>query len=390
MTMIGEMPVAPDEPLDPGKLAELQIRDKNRWLVHLRWILCGIIALLWGVLAIFPQADFPRAHQLLLVVALLITGNLMFLWWLRRPASIAGNTYRRLYQLVSLQLDFDLAVLAIVVYLTGHIRNPFWVLLIFHIVVSVFFLVYEKALRNTLAAIFLVTSFVLLSDGLVLSQARLTRLILINLTFLLAFFLAFGTARHAFRKEKLFQDLLEKTRELSVTDGLTGLFNQTHFFHLLSQQIEESRSRARSFSLLIFDVDNFKNYNDRNGHIRGSLALQRMGKIMKGVFRKSDILAKYGGDEFVVILPGTDKVGAYLAAERLRERVEKETFAGGEFQPQGRVTVSLGISSFPEHGDTEDIVLDRADRAMYVSKETGRNRTTIYTTELENLDLEDY
>lgn len=387
--MTGEMPATPAEPLEPGNLAELQIRDKNRWLIKLRWVFAGILVLLWGLASLFPQRGFAHPDQLLLVVALLIMGNLMLLWWLRQPACTSGNVYRRLYQLTSLQLDFDLVALAIVVYLTHHINNPLWVLFVFHIVISVFFLVFEKALRNTLAIIFLVTLFVLLSDGLLLSQLQLTRLLLSNLTFLLAFFLSYGTARHAFRKEKLFQDLLEKTRELSVTDGLTGLFNQTHFFHLLTKQITESRSRNRPFSIVIFDVDNFKNYNDRNGHIRGSLALQQLGKIMKSAFRKSDILAKYGGDEFVVILPGTDKVGAYLAAERLRERVEKEVFSGGELQPQGRVTISLGISSFPEHGDTEDTVLDRADRAMYVSKETGRNRTTIYSPDLENLDLED-
>ncbi|HDP94122.1 MAG TPA: GGDEF domain-containing protein [Candidatus Aminicenantes bacterium] len=387
--MTGEMPATPAEPLDPENLAELQIRDKNRWLINLRWVFAGILVLLWGLVSLFPQPGFAHPDQLLLVVALLIMGNLMLLWWLQKPACASGNAYRHLYQLTSLQLDFDLAAIAIVVYLTHPVNNPLWVLFIFHIVVSVFFLVFEKALRNTLAIMFLFTLFVLLSDGLLLSQAQLIRLLLSNLLFLLAFLLSYRTARHAFRKERLFQDLLEKTRELSVADGLTGLFNQTHFFHLLTKQITESRARNRPFSLVIFDVDNFKNYNDRNGHIRGSLALQQLGKIMKRAFRKSDILAKYGGDEFVMILPGTDKVGAYLAAERLRERVEKEVFSGGEFQPQGRVTISLGISSFPEHGDTEDTVLDRADRAMYVSKETGRNRTTIYSSDLENLDLED-
>jgi diguanylate cyclase (GGDEF)-like protein len=386
--MPGEIPATPAEPLEPENLAELQIRDKNRWLINLRWGFAVILILLWGLMSLFAQPRSTHPSQLLLVVVLLIMGNLMLLWWLRQPACTSGNAYRRLYQLTSLQLDFDLAAIAIVVYLTHHVNNPLWVLFIFHIVVSVFFLVFEKALRNTLAIIFLCTLFVLLSDGLLLSQAQLIRLLLSILLFLLAFLLSYRTARHAFRKEKLFQVLLEKTRELSITDGLTGLFNQTHFFHLLTKQIAESRSRKRPFSLVIFDVDNFKNYNDRNGHIRGSLALQHLGKIMKGAFRKSDILAKYGGDEFVMILPGSDKVGAYLAAERLRERVEKEVFSGGEFQPLGRVTISLGISSFPEHGETEDTILDRADRAMYVSKETGRNRTTIYSTDLESLDLE--
>jgi len=388
--MVDMMPASISEPLEPRDLAERQIRDKNRWLIQLRWVLAGLILLVWGLMSLFPQPDFPRPDRLLLIVGLVLVCNVLLLWWLQRQANIAGNTYRRLYQLISLQLDFDLAALSLVVYLSHNIHGSLWILFIFHIVVSTFFLIFEKALRNTLAIIFLITLFVLLSDGLLLSSAQLVRLLLVNLLILMAFFLAYGTARHAFRKEKLFQDLLEKTRELSITDGLTRLFNQTHFFSLLSQQFQASSARKNPFSLIIFDVDNFKNYNDNNGHIRGSLALQRIGAIMKSAFRKGDIPAKYGGDEFVAILPGTDKVGAYLAAERLREQVEKETFEGGERQPQGRVTISIGISSFPEHGDTEDIILDRADRAMYFSKETGRNRTTIYSPDLEKVDLEEY
>lgn len=378
------------EPIEPGDLAERQIHEKNHWLVHLRWIFAGAILVAWALETIFPVGDFAPRNDLLLIVILVLGCNAMLLWWIRRPASGSESGYRRLYQLVSLQLDFDLAALALVVYLSHSTRDYTWVFFIFHIVVSSFFLVFEKALRNTLAIVFLVTLISLLHNGLTPESGQLMVLIFKILLILLAFFLAYGTARHSFRKEKLFQDLLEKSRELSITDGLTHLYNQTHFFSRLSRQLEESRLKERPFSLIIFDVDNFKNYNDCNGHIKGSMALQNMGKIMKSAFRKSDILAKYGGDEFVVILPGTDKVGAYLAAERLREKVEKSEFEGGGSQPQGRVTVSVGISSYPEHGDTEDIILDRADRAMYVSKETGRNRTTIYASELEDLDLESY
>ena len=388
--MSGETQEVVPETIEPGDLAERQIHEKNRWLIHLRWIFAGAILVTWGLERIFPKAGSTPRNDLLLIIALVLGCNAMLLWWIRRPAGESESGYRRLYQLVSLQLDFDLAALALVVYLSHSTRDYTWVFFVFHIVVSSFFLVFEKALRNTLAIIFLVTLISLLHNGLTPESSHIMVLVFKILLILLAFFLAYGTASHSFRKEKLFQDLLEKSRVLSITDGLTHLYNQTYFFSRLSLQLEESRLKDRPFSLIIFDVDNFKNYNDCNGHIKGSMALQNMGRIMKTAFRKSDILAKYGGDEFVVILPGTDKVGAYLAAERLREKVEKAKFTGGESQPQGRVTVSVGIASYPEHGDTEDIILDRADRAMYVSKETGRNRTTIYASELEDLDLESY
>ena len=104
---------------------------------------------------------------------------------------------------------------------------------------------------------------------------------------------------------------------------------------------------------------------------------------MRDVFRLSGILAKYGGDEFVVILPQTDKVGAFLAADRLRESVEQEPFIGREKQPHGKITISLGVSSYPSHGSTAEEILDKADKALYYAKETGKNRTVIYSDEMD-------
>ncbi|MCU0288232.1 MAG: GGDEF domain-containing protein [Acidobacteria bacterium] len=127
----------------------------------------------------------------------------------------------------------------------------------------------------------------------------------------------------------------------------------------------------------------FKNYNDCNGHIAGSEALKVVGELMQKVFRKGDILAKYGGDEFVIILPDSDRIGAFLGAERLREIVEHTVFEGGEKQPLGKITLSLGIASYPEHGITTPEILAKADKAMYTAKESGRNKTIIYTPELE-------
>jgi diguanylate cyclase (GGDEF)-like protein len=104
---------------------------------------------------------------------------------------------------------------------------------------------------------------------------------------------------------------------------------------------------------------------------------------MKAKFRSTDLLAKYGGDEFVIILPQTDKVGAYLAAERLREGVERKPFPGAETQPHKKITISIGLASYPEHGQTDEEILNRADKALYFAKESGRNRTVIYNETIE-------
>jgi diguanylate cyclase (GGDEF)-like protein len=164
------------------------------------------------------------------------------------------------------------------------------------------------------------------------------------------------------------------------------LFTQTHFFEVLQQEHERSRRYKYTYSIIIFDVDYFKDYNDNNGHLNGSRALEKIGFLMKAVFRTGDILAKYGGDEFVILLPHTDKVGAFLAADRLRESVESERFEGQERQPEGNLTLSLGVSSYPEHGGFSLEVLAKADKALYAAKRMGRNRTVIYTEDIDKPD----
>jgi len=282
-----------------------------------------------------------------------------------------------------LQLDFDLLALSLLVFYSDGFNSPTIVLYIFYIVIATFLIHHRKALRNTLTAIVLVVVLFFSSEGLVVTSGKLTSLMGFNLILLFAFFISSYLSRNLKKNEQKIHQLLDKTRELSVTDGLTNLYNQTHFFLLLKLQLEKSRRYNSFFSLVMFDVDNFKNYNDNNGHLKGSEALSRVGDLMRDVFRASDVLAKYGGDEFVIILPNSDKVGTFLAADRLRESVEEEHFDGGEHQPLGKITLSLGIASYPEHALTIEELMDKADKALYEAKKNGRNKTMIYNPEME-------
>jgi diguanylate cyclase (GGDEF)-like protein len=257
------------------------------------------------------------------------------------------------------------------------------VLFIFYILIATFLFYHEKAFKNTVTAMVLVAVIFFTNEGLIVSSEKLTAMIGFNAILLVAYLIAAYLSRNLKENEEKLRELLAKFRELSVTDGLTDLYNQSHFFLLLNLQLERSRRYGNAFSLILFDVDQFKNYNDTNGHIAGSDALRRVALLMKKVFRASDMLAKYGGDEFVVILPNSDKIGAFLGAERIREMVENEAFIGGGNQPMGKVTLSLGIASYPEHGSTTKEILEKADKAMYFAKQTGRNKTVIYSQDLE-------
>jgi diguanylate cyclase (GGDEF)-like protein len=356
--------------------------DKNMWLVGLRWIYpCFIMAffLAYRFLAASPLINLRDA---LLVFLLPICANSLFRLVVRRLERAAR--IEELDRAVSRQLDFDLAVLALTLYFSGGLESPLVALLIVTIMVSTFLVDYHRAFRFTLGAMALLLAIALLRNGAAsFAGPPLTSLLAYYVMFVFTYSVAGYLSRNLHKNEDLLKELLRQTRELSVTDGLTGLYNQMHFFELLERETRQSQRHGLSYSLIMFDVDHFKNFNDHHGHLRGSETLRAIAAIMKRKFRSTDLLAKYGGDEFVIILPQTDKVGAYLAAERLRESVEREPFPGAETQPQKKVTLSIGLATFPEHGLSDDEILNHADKALYFAKESGRNRSVIYHENIE-------
>jgi diguanylate cyclase (GGDEF)-like protein len=168
--------------------------------------------------------------------------------------------------------------------------------------------------------------------------------------------------------------LAQNVEKLAVTDDLTQVYNYRFLKSALRREIKRAGRYHQSLSLLMIDVDNLKAYNDRHGHLRGSFLLREMAGLFTAHVRSWDLVAKYGGDEFTVILPQTDLAGARTAAERLRSAVEDHTFP---LAMTGAITVSIGISTFPADGTTTSALLEVADRALYVAKQNGRNRVGV-------------
>lgn len=169
-------------------------------------------------------------------------------------------------------------------------------------------------------------------------------------------------------------------RHRAITDGLTGLFNHGYFVEKMSRQAEVVRRDGQPMSVILFDVDRFKHYNDTNGHEAGNGLLKDLARVMGRCFRRSDFLARYGGEEFVILLPNTPKNQAAVLAERLRKRVAEHPFTGREGQPGGKLTVSLGVAAMPNDADDPKDLLELADRALYRAKESGRNRVCVVET----------
>lgn len=162
-------------------------------------------------------------------------------------------------------------------------------------------------------------------------------------------------------------------QELALKDGLTGLYNHRYFHEAIAVEHARASRYQREYSLLFVDIDRFKNYNDTHGHPQGDELLKTLAEIIAKRLRQSDIAARYGGEEFALILPETDRESALAAAHHLREFVAAYPFPGRECQADGKITVSLGLATFPHNGDEPRILIDKADQALHGAKKNGRN-----------------
>lgn len=165
----------------------------------------------------------------------------------------------------------------------------------------------------------------------------------------------------------------------SQQDSLTKLWNHGHFQKLLQESLKDARATKRPLSLIVFDVDDFKSYNDSFGHQAGDRALEFISRSAKTVVRRLDYLARYGGEEFAAVLPGTTKPEALKLAERLREVIEKDTSSTWQSIIPKKVTVSVGVASFPDDAEDKEKLIFCADGALYEAKRLGKNQVRGYS-----------
>jgi diguanylate cyclase (GGDEF)-like protein len=165
--------------------------------------------------------------------------------------------------------------------------------------------------------------------------------------------------------------MLYKSKEhLSLTDGLTGLYNHRYFQEQLEVEVKRAQRYDLNLSLIMIDLDHFKEFNDTYGHLEGDNLLRKISQILKSSLRETDFVARYGGEEFAIILPETNKQGASIAAERIRKTVNEQTFGEGGV----KMTISLGVASYPDDACLRADLIKRADEALYRAKREGRNR----------------
>lgn len=168
--------------------------------------------------------------------------------------------------------------------------------------------------------------------------------------------------------------LIEDARELAFTDALTGIFNRRYFDQRYIQEFERAIRYHRTLSILMIDIDHFKKYNDSQGHPAGDLALKQVAHLLERNLRKADVICRFGGEEFTILLPEIDLMQAQWVGEKLRKALLNLPFPGEEVLPEKHLTISVGAASFPECSQKAEELLGMADKALYRAKRGGRNK----------------
>jgi len=168
--------------------------------------------------------------------------------------------------------------------------------------------------------------------------------------------------------------MVEHYKHLSITDGLTKVYNHRYFHELLDRELQRARRNSSAFALLFADVDNFKLYNDVNGHLAGDEVLRELATIILNTTRRTDFVARYGGEEFAVILPDTVNEGGLRVALQIMQAIHTKKWMYADVLPCKTITLSIGMALYPKDALLKEELITKADEAMYHAKKTGKNK----------------
>jgi len=334
------------------------MRSFSQSMAELQWLLLILVMLYFFI----PTGPIDKSDALIIVMMSFAGFVLLF----RNFRCCARATRLKL----SIQILGMLAFITFVLFCTGKTESPLLNLYLLVIIACAITLGKVMTLLEVLliAACYLLMGYVDYGTGIIAPETFMTLMANFSPFLLVAYVTSLLAAdiRHAKRK----------INTLSHTDGLTGLLNMRAFVMLLEKQIISVARYSQPFTVMMIDVDGLKMVNDRFGHATGTHLIKTFAGSISDCVRTSDVLARYGGDEFVILMPHTGSEAALIAAERIRAAIHESAFdMNGQHIA---ASVSIGIASYPESVDAAGDVLDKADVALYWSKQSGRDRVTVY------------
>ncbi len=358
------------------------------WMIGLRWIaVTGVL-----VAGTLHQMFTPRNLTGMGMIALVVGIYNPLLWLYSRQVETRGRVLwsGELGLILNLQFALDILVLAVAVHLTGGVES--YLLPVYLLVVPAAGLLLDRRatfLQVTLLVAVLGGVFGLEYDGLLAHnfvRPEFDRHLYADATYVVQTFifhaslLYLGAYIAVYLGSQLRHSLVaeREARHIALTDGLTGLYNRRHFYQVLEQEVQRSRRHGRALSLLMLDLDNFKQFNDHYGHLAGDAVLCQLADLATRLVRQSDTVFRYGGEEFTMLLPETSYDAALVLAERLRRAVEQHIFEDRRHTRLGRATVSVGVATCPHDASNAEGLVDAADKALLRAKRQ-KNRVCAYS-----------
>jgi diguanylate cyclase (GGDEF)-like protein len=350
-------------PQSPEHIASIRTGDEERYgfgdsMAELQWLLLILVMLYFHI----PTRPIDNPDRL--VAVMVVFAGFVLLFRFCRSFCREGR-----WKLVVQTLAMT-AFITLVLWYTGRSQSP---LLNLYLLVIIACAITLGRMTTLLEVLLIGACYLMLGYAdygiSILSPETFTTLMANFSPFLLV----------AYVTSLLAEDIHEARRRivvLSQTDELTGLMNMRAFSTLLDREITTARRYLQSFTLMMIDVDRLKKVNDRFGHVAGTQLLRAVAAAISDCVRSADVLARYGGDEFVILMPHTRSEAARIAAERIRSAIHGSSFNMNDW----RITasVSIGIAAFPESTGAPEDVLEKADVALYQSKQAGRDRVTVY------------
>lgn len=339
-----------------------ELRGFSRTIAEIEWLLLGLV--LVYLVAGGPTEEGRLAiHTALFFFAAFILGlhYVQFYKEEKRSKLLFENTV-------------IIGFITWVVWFTGHSQSPLLNLYLFPIIASA--LIFGKV--PTIAKLVAIIAFLMYfafepGSNTLFSPPYWAEILAVSAPMILV----------AYITTMLSADIryaVDKIKQVSDTDELTGVYNMRAFTSMLQRAFRQSVRYGHTLSVVMIDSDNLKQINDTHGHHSGNRLLQHLVRCIQEQLRGADILARFGGDEFIVLLPETNSKGAMDVAERIRRAVENSHFDVGSVDVS--ITVSLGVAGYPEDGSNLESILEKADKAMYRAKQRGRNRISAYSDSL--------